>query len=154
MGGSALWFADILSTFNLPNRVISIDNRASSQVKDARIDFLTGDVHDLGAVLTEATLESLPRPRLVVEDSAHTYASTMAAIRFFDRALMPGDVLVIEDGVLDQLGLSDHYQGGPNRAIEEFLTGNPGRFELMTDYCDIYGVNATYNPNGYLRKLA
>ena len=74
-------------------------------------------------------------------------------MQFFDRVLRPGEVLVIEDGVLDELGLSEKYSGGPNRALAEFMVTSPGRFEIMTDYCDLYGVNATYNPNAFLRKL-
>jgi hypothetical protein len=36
--------------------------------------------------------------------------------------MSPGDVLVIEDGGLDELGLSEQHHGGPNRALSEFLT--------------------------------
>ena len=152
-GGSALWFADILSNFNLPAKVISIDCRSSSEVTDARIEFLVGDVNNLSATLNEARLDALARPLLIVEDSAHTFTATTEALRFFSGALRAGDVLVIEDGILDQLGLSEQYDGGPNRAIAEFFARQPRCFEVMTQYCDTYGINATYNPNGYLKKL-
>ena len=111
-------------------------------------------MHRLGDVLTAARFATLPRPLMVIEDSAHTYAATRAAIGFFDRVLVAGEVLVIEDGILDELGLSGAHDGGPNRAVAEFMRDSPGRFEIMTDYCDYYGVNATYNPNGFLRKIA
>jgi cephalosporin hydroxylase len=153
-GGSALWLADVLSAAGLAAKVVSVDQNMQSEVTDPRIQFLQGDVNELDQVLTDAKLATLPRPFLVIEDSAHTYLSTLAAIRFFDRVLRPGEVLVIEDGVLDELGLSDKYGGGPNRALAEFLAETSGRFEVMTDYCDMYGVNATYNPNAFLRKLA
>jgi cephalosporin hydroxylase len=153
-GGSALWLADVLSAAGLAAKVVSVDQNMQSEVTDPRIQFLQGDVNELDQVLTDAKLATLPRPFLVIEDSAHTYLSTLAAIRFFDRVLRPGEVLVIEDGVLDELGLSDKYGGGPNRALAEFLAESSARFEVMTDYCDMYGVNATYNPNAFLRKLA
>ncbi len=63
-----------------------------------------------------------------------------------------GDVLVMEDGNLAELGLEERYQGGPSRAIAEFMTHNPGRFEVLSSLCDLFGPNATNNPNGYLRK--
>jgi cephalosporin hydroxylase len=153
-GGSALWLADVLTAAGIEANVVSIDFNCQSEVVDPRIEFLEGDVHDLGQVLTKTKLAALPRPLLVIEDSAHTYTSTLAALRFFDRVLRPGEVLVIEDGVLDELGLSEKYDGGPNRAIAEFWAGASDRFELMTEYCDTYGVNASYNPNAFLRRLA
>jgi cephalosporin hydroxylase len=64
-----------------------------------------------------------------------------------------GDVLVIEDGVLDELGVSEQHQGGPNRALSEFLSASPSAFRVMYEYCDMFGRNATYNPNAYLAKM-
>jgi cephalosporin hydroxylase len=64
-----------------------------------------------------------------------------------------GDVLVVEDGVIDDLGLTDVYDGGPNRAVEEFIAAAPGTFRVMEEYCDMFGTNATYNPNSYLVRL-
>ena len=58
----------------------------------------------------------------------------------------------MEDGILSELGLDEQYNGGPNRAIIEFFAQNPDCFDIETAYCDMFGINATYNPNGYLRK--
>lgn len=41
-------------------------------------------------------------------------------------------------------------EGGPCRAISEFLRDHP--YEIDATYCDRYGHNVTGNPNGYLRK--
>jgi cephalosporin hydroxylase len=153
-GGSALWFADTLSAAGLDTKVISIDYYSISDVKDPRIEFHKGDVNNLSQTLTEKKLASLPRPWLVVEDSAHTYQSCMSTLQFFNEVLRPNEVLVVEDGVLDDLGMSEQYEGGPNRAIAEFLADAKCRFEVMTSYCDLYGVNATYNPNGFLKKIS
>ena len=64
-----------------------------------------------------------------------------------------GDVLVVEDGVIDDLGLTEPYDGGPNRAVAEFVAASPRTFRVMEEYCDMFGTNATYNPNGYLVRL-
>jgi cephalosporin hydroxylase len=64
-----------------------------------------------------------------------------------------GDVLVVEDGVLDELGVSEQHQGGPNRAGSEFLSANPGVFRVLYEYCARFGRNVTYNPNAYLAKI-
>jgi len=153
-GGSALWFADTLSAAGLRANVVSIDFHPASEVKDPRIEFLQGDVHNLSQTLTAAKLATLPRPWLVVEDSAHTFDSCRSTLEFFNQSLLPGEVLVIEDGVLDDLGMSEQYDGGPNRALAEFLGDARCKFDVLTEYCDLYGLNATYNPNGFLRKRA
>jgi cephalosporin hydroxylase len=151
-GGGALWFADVLTAANLDCPVLSIDRVPPRGVVDPRIEFLAGDALQLGRVLTAARLASLPHPWLVVEDSAHLYDVTLAAIGFLAAAMSPGDVLVVEDGVIDDLGLSQSFQGGPNRAVAELLATSPP-LRMMTEYCDMFGVNATYNPNAYLRRV-
>ena len=120
---------------------------------DPRIAFLAGDATRLGETLSPPMLAALPHPWLVVEDSAHTYEATLAALRFFAEATTAGDVVVIEDGVLSDLGMDAAYDGGPNRALAEFLETAPGVFRVLTPYCDMFGVNATYNPNGYLLRI-
>ena len=152
-GGGALWFADMLTVAGLGCPVVSIDRVPPTGFTDPRIAFLAGDAARLGDTLTPEMCAALPHPWLVVEDSAHTCDVTLAAIRFFAGAMQPGDVLVVEDGVLDDLGMSDRYGGGPNRAVAEFLAASPEVFRVLTQYCDMFGVNATYNPNGYLLRL-
>jgi cephalosporin hydroxylase len=152
-GGGALWFADMLSVAGLGCPVVSIDRVPPTAFTDPRVAFLAGDAARLGDTLTADLLAALPHPWLVVEDSAHTYDVTLAALRFFADATAAGDVVIIEDGVLDDLGMSEAYAGGPNRALAEFLDATPGVFRVLTQYCDMFGVNATYNPNGYLLRL-
>ena len=152
-GGSALWFADIVASFNYKTNIISIDIKDYSEVRDTRVNYLIGDVNKLGEIITPHLLELLPRPLLIIEDSAHSYDATLAALKFFDREMKQGDVIIIEDGILDELGMSETFNGGPNRALAEFLNECNDHFEIMTDYCNYYGRNATYNPNGYLRRL-
>ena len=64
-----------------------------------------------------------------------------------------GDVLVVEDGAIDDLGLADAYNGGPNRAVAEFMAASPRTFRVLQEYCDMFGTNAIYNPNGYLMRF-
>lgn len=152
-GGSALLFADLLATFGCDNTpVISIDLNIPEGVKDNRIRFLEGSVLELGPLFGTENLASLPHPWFVTEDSAHSYDGCMAALGFFAEHMHTGDILVVEDGVLEDLGMGPKYDGGPNRAIADFLDAHPDSFEIATDLCDMFGQNATYNPNGYLRK--
>ncbi len=153
-GGSALLFADLLANLcHINTPVISIDLVIPAGVQDSRIRFLQGSVLDLGLVFEREGLDCLPHPWFVIEDSAHSYAGCMAALTQFAKRMRPGDILAVEDGVLEDLGMRERYDGGPNRAINDFMTANPYSFEVAEEYCDMFGTNATYNPNGYLRKL-
>ncbi|HML11101.1 MAG TPA: CmcI family methyltransferase [Stellaceae bacterium] len=152
-GGGALWFADMLSISGIGCPVVSIDLTPVTGFTDPRIAFLAGDAARLGDTLSAEMRAALPHPWLVVEDSAHTYDVTLAALHFLADATVAGDVVVIEDGVIDDLGMAEAYGGGPNSAVAEFLAAAPDKFRILTRYCDMFGVNATYNPNGYLLRL-
>lgn len=152
-GGSALLMADLLRSFGLETPVISVDLDPPENVEDPAVTFLQGDVLALDSLFDQHDLDRYPHPWFITEDSAHSHAGCMAALTVLSRRMMPGDILAVEDGVLDDLGLSEKYDGGPNRAISEYLAANPGQFRVITELCDMFGPNATYNPNCYLCKL-
>ena len=150
-GGSAVFFSDICKVYGFDTQIISIDLDPPS-IEHHGVIFRQGDVCELGNVLPAHELEVMPHPWLVIEDSAHTFAGCWAALEFFAKHLRSGELLIMEDGILDELGLSDRYDGGPNRAIAEFDKARPDIFSIDTHYTDMFGANATYNPNGYLRR--
>ncbi len=88
---------------------------------------------------------------LVIEDGSHRYSDVINAMNKFKDLVSEDSYMIIEDGVLSYLGLERHYNGGPLKAIEEFLPQNP-QFYIDRNWCDFYGYNATFNPNGYLKK--
>jgi cephalosporin hydroxylase len=147
-GGSALWFSDQRPEM----RIYSIDLLAPAAVAP-NITFLQGDAHNLGAVLPADLLESIDRPLLVVEDSSRLAGTTAAVLDFFDRWLRPGEYIVIEDGILTAMRVADSYDGGPLRAIHEFLSRTNGRYEIDRSLCDYFGTNVTWNVDGYLRRV-
>jgi cephalosporin hydroxylase len=102
---------------------------------------------------TEA-IAAAAHPWLVIEDSAHTRDSTLAVLEYFDRHLEPGDMLVVEDGVIADLEGQVYraLDDGPNRAVAEFLECKGDRYVIDTTLCDFYGHNLTYAPNAWLRR--
>jgi cephalosporin hydroxylase len=44
--------------------------------------------------------------------------------------------------------------GGPSAAIETFLERRGTEWEIDFSYCDFFGINVTWNVNGFLRKKA
>lgn len=154
-GGSALWFADQQVAHGLPGRVVAVDLQPVGTVNDERIELHRGDVRALDKTLSERYLAQLPRPWLVVEDSAHTEDACLAVLEFFAPRLQSGEYLVIEDGVVASLPEARYrrFNEGPNRAIASFMERHPNVFEVDGTLCDHFGFNVTYNPNGWLQRL-
>lgn len=153
-GGSALWFADTISARGREPHVVSVD-LAPPPLIDPRITFVEGDALNLAGCELASLLPGLPRPWLVVEDSAHTFDVTGAVLEFFDAELVPGDWIVIEDGNLEFLTGEQYaaYDNGPNRAVDGFLRSTHDRYRVAPEFCDFYGYNATWNPNGWLERM-
>jgi cephalosporin hydroxylase len=152
-GGSALLMADILSMYQLDCHVWSVDLNRVDDLQDERITFLDGDAMDLSGAFSPELLASMPRPWLVVEDSAHLYETSLNVLKFYDPLLQPGDYMVIEDGNVDDMGRSAEFHGGANRAIKEFFESHPESYRLDTGYCDYWGHNVTWNTNGYWQRV-
>ena len=155
-GGSALWFADMMTAQGTESAgVLSVDIAPTATISDPRITFLRGDAKQLGDVLRPELLNRCARPFLVIEDSSHMYAESAAALEFFHPVLRTGDYMVVEDGIVSQLPGERYreYDDGPNRAVADFLGSHAGDYEIDIDLCDRFGRNATYNPNGWLKRL-
>jgi cephalosporin hydroxylase len=151
-GGSALWLWQTCAGFRLKTKIVSIDINPRARFKHPRISFLQGDGRDLGATLTQSMMDELPRPLLVIEDADHHHITTLNVLKFMDRHLRSGEYIVIEDGICDSLGLTRGFEGGPNRAIAEFMAENADRYQIDRFYCDYFGHNVTWNTNGYLQR--
>ncbi|HVY88228.1 MAG TPA: CmcI family methyltransferase [Hyphomonadaceae bacterium] len=151
-GGSALWFADMAEILRIDMRIISIDIVLATGVEHPRIEFRKGDGRKLGETLSPQELASLPRPLLVIEDGSHDYDQSLASLRFFDPIMKSGEYLVIEDGIIESMQAAERYNGGPSKALDEFLAEAGERYEVDASYCDYFGYNATWNTNGYLRR--
>lgn len=159
-GGSALWFRDRLAAqrdhgrTGQPPLVVSVD-------VDQRPAREALGQHRDGIVLIEGRLEhpdvvaqvsEHARGRcLVVEDTAHTFETTSAALRIYARLVPPGGFMVVEDGCVDDEPLRlSHWPRGVQPAIESWLATPEGsEFTLRRDL-ELYGV--TCHPNGFLQR--
>ncbi len=165
-GGSALWFRDRLRTLAAYGRirrplVISVDIEVELAVQGAlRVDpslegivFLDGDVLD--PELPALVRSELPEGArcLVIEDTAHVYDTTMAALRGFAPFVGPGGHLVIEDGVIDieRLRPYDDWPRGVLPALETWLASSEGAGFRRRSELEAYGV--TCHPGGFLQRI-
>lgn len=153
-GGSALWFADLMTTYGIPDgRVFSLDIHPVEDLDDPRIVFGHCDVARPEDAVSVQDLRNLPKPLLVIDDASHVMEHVITVLRFVDRALVTGDYLIVEDGVLTHLGWGGDYNGGPLAALQVFLAEAGERYAVDRRRCDAYGRNVTWNPEGYLRRI-
>ena len=161
-GGSALWFRDRLldlqryGRISSRPRVISVDiDHRSARENLARtqadgIELVTGDVRDAATVAAVAAL--VGRHCLVIEDSAHEYDTTYAALESFARFVPAGGFFVVEDGCVDvdALRLDDAWPRGVLPALHDWLTTGQGRAFRVRRDLELYGVSC--HPEGFLQR--
>jgi cephalosporin hydroxylase len=165
-GGSALWFRDHLLTNVHYGRiarahVITIDVNAEhvrSSLTDAdpgweqTITVIGADARDPTLPGRVAELLAPGAKAFVVEDSAHDYETTTAALRGFARFVPPGGYFVVEDGCVDvdELRIEPSWPRGVRPAIEDWLASTEGRdFRCRRDV-ERYGV--TCHVGGFLQR--
>ena len=167
-GGAALWFRDRLRTLERYGhiqrpRVIGVeidaaaarDHIASADPEWERdIVLIEGDVTDPEMpARVEAAIEPAARC-LIIEDTAHTYDTTLASLRGFGHLVPDDGFFVVEDGTVDreELRLSPSWPRGVLRAVDDWLATNEGaQFTVRRDL-EIYGLSN--HPSGFLQRRA
>jgi cephalosporin hydroxylase len=166
-GASALWFRDRLRTLTSyghlgDQRVISIDvdqGRAAENLRAADpaygddIVLVAADICDPGVRAQVDRLVPAGSRVMVVEDSAHVFETTMAALQALSHLVPVGGYFVVEDGVVDiePLRAVEGWPRGVAAAIDRWLETAAGScFEVRRDL-ECYGL--TCHPGGFLRRV-
>ena len=166
-GGSALWFRDRLNALAAYGRitaprVIAVDididlvrETLGRHHPDAlgQIDLLAGDVLDPDLPGEVANLVVPGEPCLVIEDSAHVYDTTHAALAGFAQFVPPGGFFVVEDGCVDveEMRIDPTWPRGVLPAVDDWLAGEEGRDFKRRPDLELYGL--TCHPGGYLQRV-
>lgn len=167
-GASALWFRDRLRTMHAygriasPPRVVSVDLDQKGAVAgvtgadpgyDETITFIEADVRDED--LPNQVARVLPEGArcLVVEDSAHVYDTTYAALQGFSQFVPDGGFFVVEDGCVDveEMRLNDSWPRGVLPAIEDWLATPEGECFRVRRELELYGMSC--HPGGFLQRV-
>jgi cephalosporin hydroxylase len=167
-GGCTLWFRDRLLSlcqYGLAQdvRVIAIDidiSAASDALAAAdpsyaeTITLLEGDVLDPTLPDVVAALLAHDARCMVVEDSAHTYETTRAALEGFARFVAPGGFLVVEDGCVDveAMRADPDWPRGVLPAVADWLASVAGDEFVVRRDLEIYGISC--HPQGFLQREA
>ena len=165
-GGSSLWFRDRLRAFGRYHgssaTVIAVDRelgmarehlRAADRSYGIEIKLIEGDVTD--PELPGRVAAQLPPGSrcFVVEDTAHVYDTTLAALRGFAGFVPMGGFMVVEDGCVDieELRVDEHWPRGVLPALHDWLETEGTGFTVRRDL-ELYGV--TCHPHGFLQRTS
>lgn len=149
-GGGAYYYADLLDSIGKGEvHTINIYNQVENEniLNHPRIKFFNDgfENYDLNLAKGYDTV-------LVIDDGSHTYEDVLKALHKFSKIITKDSYFIVEDGVVSFTGLSHILNGGPCRAIEEFME-TTDEFIIDRGYCDLFGINGTFNPNGYLKRI-
>ena len=150
IGGNALYLADLMEINNKGEiHTIDITNLVESELihNHSRIKrFLGGyENYDINIVRDFKTI-------LVIDDGSHQYYDVKMAFEKFKDIVSLNSYYIIEDGSLTELGYGTSHNGGPLIAIEEIIK-NTNEYEIDRKWCDFFDKNATFNTNGFLKKI-
>jgi cephalosporin hydroxylase len=148
-GGGALYFADLLDIIgkgeiHTINIIEDVDD--PQIINNPRIKRFTEGYQNYDISLVNG-FEKV----LVIDDGSHHAHEVLDAFNKFNSVVTLGSYYIIEDGVLSDLGYNPSYGGGPLQVMDEIINNNKD-FTVDRKWCDFYGQNATFNPNGYLKR--
>ena len=166
-GGSSLWFRDrlhALGRYRAPSEklVISVDADltlarqhipAADPAYASDITLIEGSVTDPDLPSRVAVAVPANARCMVIEDTAHTYETTLGALRGFSRFVPVGGFFVVEDACVDEerLRIDDDWPRGVSPALQTWLNEEPGKFIVRRDL-ELYGI--TCHPGGFLQRVS
>ena len=150
-GGSTKYLAHLLDLVG-QGEVIAVDiDHSVFRGHHPRIHLVTGDSL---APETLARVEAIARGRqgLVIHDGDHSREHVLADLRAYAKFVALRGYFIVEDTVIDLFRAGDGLGSvnGPLGAVEQFVKEDP-RFQIDSDR--EYFV-LTYNPQGYLKRIA
>ena len=149
-GGTTLYIADLLMLFNA-GEIHTIDV-AENKEDPSLLRHPKIKIFKEGFAQYDITKVKGFKNILIIEDGSHKYEDSLNALNKFAPIVSKGSYYIVEDGIISALGKAKEYNGGPKKAIKEFLQQNDN-FIVDKKWCNFFGMNATFNTNGYLKKL-
>lgn len=153
-GGSTLFFCHLLDMIR-HGEVISVDvDRSRFDIQHPRLREVTGDCSS-PEVVQQVRSQCSGKRTLVIHDADHRCGAVLRDLRLYADLVSPGSYLIVEDGIVDVIDPAASKklgwrEAGPLAAIEQFLQEQPDFAEDQSRQRYLM----TYNPRGYLRRLA
>ncbi len=147
-GGGALYIADIISKWGGIVHTIDIVNCVEDEIVEEHPNIF---LFRNGYQGYDTSLAKEFKRVLVIDDGSHYSYDVKEAFEKFNHLVCQGSYYIIEDGSIYFTDPSS-LEGGPVKAIEEILSEN-SKFQIDRKWCDFFGLNATFNTDGYLRRM-
>lgn len=149
-GGSALYMASIFDLLGR-GRVITIDVERLHDITHPRIEFVIGSsVNPTTFAAVQARVRELqPAHTLVLLDSDHRAAHVRQELALYSTLVGTGDLMLVQDGCIDELRLMRALRPGPLAAIEAFLREEPG-FAVDEERTNRYLFS--HSPKGWITR--
>jgi cephalosporin hydroxylase len=154
-GGSALFFADLLTAARCEGSVITIDVTHDALDPGVRghpgIRFLLGD--SAGEQMLKHAMSLVPAQRqhglLLILDADHAAGHVFRELTAWVPLLKRGDYLVVEDTIVNGHPVRPEFGPGPMEAIMAYIEKFPGR--LIKDEVREGKFGCTFAANGYYK---
>lgn len=153
MGGSTLYFAEILNLVSPGGRVLSVDIKHTAVFDCVRrhpaIELLEADTLS-SAVFARITelREQHPGPAFWIIDDDHRKEHVLAELKQMRDFTLPGDYVVVEDGNVNGHPILPGWGPGPYEAISAYFEEFPDDYRQDAKREQKFGF--TFAPSGFL----
>lgn len=149
-GGSALFLACICDLIGNGN-IITIDiEKKERRPQHERITYLIGASTSTEIVEKVKCLIKEKEKILVLLDSDHSKENVLKEMHVYNEFVAVGSYMVVEDTNVNGHPVFEEFGPGPMEAVEEFVKENKN-FVIDKSKEKLY---LTFNPNGFLQKIA
>ncbi len=154
-GGSALYFASLLSQIHDSYKVFSVDishELLADKVKNnTNIELLECSSTDSKVYERIAKLRnSFSGPMFVIVDSDHSKDHVLKELENLRTVTKTGDYIVVEDGIVNGNPVLADYGVGPLEAVEEYFLKYPTDYTRDEKRENKFGF--TFAPKGFLTR--
>jgi len=164
-GGCALWMADTMRSFGESVPVITVDitdmNVHELVKNDPDIKVKIADITKIDEAFPEEMLQKCEHPWLLTEDC---HVDLLGVLEHFHKYMKPGDYFIIDDtgpncplvsgqGLLDNVDINQENGMQKLLLLNSFLEKYSDYYKIDTFYTDRFGYNASFNWNGYIKRV-
>jgi cephalosporin hydroxylase len=152
-GGSALFFAEVLTRISPGSFVLTVDH------KDRELDARVSNHPRIERLICETTSPRVhervtalrnthDEPIFAILDSDHSETHVLSELLFLRSILSKGDYLIVEDGNMNGHPVMSDHGPGPLEALRSYMLRFPDDYRRdVTREC-LFGF--TFAPEGYL----
>jgi cephalosporin hydroxylase len=148
-GGSSLFFAHLFDLLG-QGQIITIDVSKLHTLSHPRIEYIVGSSTSPEVVdRVKTRVAACTGAVMVILDSDHSQDHVRRELDLYAGFVTPGSYCLVQDGVIDTLGVFRKGRPGPLPAIEDFLASTEA-FTLDAERCERFLI--THHPKGWLLR--